>query len=98
MAARPNHMIDLRALYIGQMGRCFTCGQIMAPTLYGLSRPTGWVCGHLRDAKDDCMVMVLVHAHCNDHGQTRSLTWRETLDYGALLHRAESLLPEKHSA
>ena len=93
MAGQPAHVIDLRALYIAQMGRCFVCGQTMEPVPYGLSRPTGWIRGYLGRVNDCCTVIVLVHSCCNNYGQTRSMTWRETLDYDALLHRAESLLP-----
>ena len=35
--------IDLRTLYIGQIGRCFACSRIMAPLPYGLSQPDGWI-------------------------------------------------------
>lgn len=87
--------IDLRTLYIGQIGRCFACSRIMAPLPYGLSQPDGWIRSYFHRAADGGTLVVLAHASCNNNGQKRSLTWRQALDYEALLYRAGSLFEER---
>jgi hypothetical protein len=89
----PDPRIDLRTLYIGQMGRCFACSQIMAPLPYGLS-PDGWIRSYFHRVDDGGTLVVLAHASCNNNGQKRALTWRQELDYEALIYRAGSLFGE----
>lgn len=84
-------MIDLRAIYVAQVGRCFLCGDPMDPRPYRKRRPNGWTREHLKPGDDE--TIVLAHASCNEAKADRAPTWREIAAHSALAFRAQLIAP-----
>jgi hypothetical protein len=82
-------VIDLRALYIAQAGRCFLCGRPMdARPSHPKRHRNGYTRDHL-DPKGEAIV--LAHRSCNEAKGDSGPTWKQVLAYGALIARCSEI-------
>lgn len=82
-------VIDLRALYVAQAGRCFFCGLPMDPRPYRKRKPNGWTRDHFEPGNDE--TIVLAHLPCNMAKADRQPSWRELFAYSALIGRCTEI-------